>query len=263
MLGWLRERKRKQWAAEPFPAPWLAHLQANVPFFKCLQEPSRTRFLGMVTAFVHEKHWFGAGGLEVDDEMRVTIAAAAVRLVLHMDLSAYDDLTEIVIYPGAYKHPRSRDGDDDDGVILGEAHTWGTVVLSWQAVLSGLGNPNDGHDTATHEFAHVLDIESGAFNGTPRLRHRDDYRPWAIVLDRHFQRLRGDECAERKVLRAYGKTNEAEFFAVATEAFFEKPRRMKRHLPDLYEVLAELYRLDTADDGHDGAPTGTCRDASP
>ena len=255
MFAWLRARRRKKWAAEPFPQPWLAPLRDGVPFFACLQEPRRTRFLGMVHAFVREKQWFGAGGLEVTDEMRVTIAAAAVRLVLHLDLAAYDGLTEIVVYPGAYKHR-----DDDDGAILGEAHTWGTVVLSWQAVQHGLANQHDGHDTATHEFAHVLDIESGTFNGTPRLRGRDDYRPWAIVLDQHFQRLRGNRRAERKVLRKYGATNEVEFFAVATEAFFEKPRQMKRHLPELYEVLADLYRVDTAADDNDGAPTGRATD---
>jgi len=254
MLGWWKAHKRAKWAADPFPPGWLAHLDSNVPFFGCIGEPERTRFLGMVHAFVREKYWIGAAELDVSDEMRVTIAAAAVRLVLHLDLAVYNDLTEIVVYPGAYQHPKS------DGIILGEAHTWGTVVLSWPAVLRGLRNPEDGHDTATHEFAHVLDIASGTFNGTPRLHDRDDYRPWAVVLDRHFRRLQRAGRAERKVLRDYGATNEAEFFAVATEAFFEKPRQMKQRLPELYDVLAKLYRLDTAADANDGAPTGRCLD---
>ena len=253
MLGWWRRRRREQTIAEPFPQAWLVHLDRNVRFFRCVGAPHRARFLGMVHAFIREKHWIGAQGFEVTDEVRVTVSAAAVRLVLHLGLQAYDGLTEIVVYAGAYRHPKN------DSVILGEAHTWGTVVLSWADVQRGLANPQDGHETATHEFAHVLDIANGSFNGTPNLRSRDDYRPWALALERHFQGLRADQAAQRHVLRPYGATNEAEFFAVATEAFFEKPRQMKSHLPDLYEVLADLYRLQTADDEHDGAPTGTCK----
>jgi Mlc titration factor MtfA (ptsG expression regulator) len=99
--------------------------------------------------------------MEIDDTVRVVISACAVRLVLHRDLSYFNRLTEIVVYPHDYRHK------DDGGRILGEAHHWGTVVLSWPAVIHGAGNPDDGHATAAHEFAHVLDRAGGAFDGTP------------------------------------------------------------------------------------------------
>ena len=237
MFGLLRCWRRRRWASRPFPDDWHAHLERHVPFQRRLEGERRERFLHFVKCFVWEKHFIGAGGFEIDDEVRVVIAAAAVRLVLHLGLSRLDRLTEIVVYPGAFRRP------DSDDVILGEAHTWGTVVLSWEDVLHGLRNPHDGLDTAIHEFAHVLDRAGGAFDGTPELRAREDYRPWALVMSRHFLRLRGRK-RRRRILRRYGAQNEAEFFAVATEAFFEKPIQMQKHLPDLYAELQRFYGTD-------------------
>jgi Mlc titration factor MtfA (ptsG expression regulator) len=114
-------------------------------------------------------------------------------------------------------------------------------------VLSGLANPKDGHDTATHEFAHVLDRTDGSFDGTPELRARPHYRAWADVMSRHYLKLRDRRGKVKRVLRNYGATNEAEFFAVATESFFEKPEQMKKQTPDLYEELSQFYGFDPAE----------------
>ncbi len=240
MFGILRWWRRRSLAERPFPDPWLVILQKRVPFFERLSASERTRFLHQLKLFVWEKHWIEAGGMEIDDEVRVVVAAAAVRLGIYLDDSIYNRLSEIVMYPSHYHHP------EEESVVFGEAHAWGTVVLSWDAVLGGLSNPKDGHDTATHEFAHVLDRNTGRFDGTPELRAREDYRPWALVLDHHYQRLREGKRTERKVLRMYGATNEAEFFAVATESFFEKPEQMSEDTPDLYEELKKFYGFDPA-----------------
>jgi len=212
-----------------------------VPFCAQLPEEVRPRFHEYLKVFVWEKTFIGAGGMEITDEVRVVVGAAAVRLVLHLGLSYYDRLTEIVVYPSDYRHP-----DGDTTVVLGEAHRWGTVVLSWDAVLRGLADPRDGHDTATHEFAHVLDRGNGRFDGTPKLRASADYAPWAEVMSRHFFALRDRAPGQRCVLRDYGAKNEAEFFAVATEAFFEKGAEMRARAPDLYEELQKFYRCDPA-----------------
>ena len=201
--------------------------------------------------FESEKSFIGAGGFEVGEEARVVISAAAVRLVLHLDIDCFDRMREIVVYPAAYKHP------ERDGAILGEVSDWHTVVLSWQDVLTGLANPRDGHDTASHEFAHVLDRESGAFNGTPTLRAREDYAPWGRVLSEHYLRLRARDPKARKLLRDYAATNEAEFFAVATEVFFERPKLMADNAPDLYEEFCRFYGFDAA-----GTQTGPVREES-
>ncbi len=255
MFGWYRTWRRRRLARRPLPPAWPAILERRVPFWRRLPEAERRAFLEKLKVFVWEKHFIPAGGMALTDEVRVVIAAAAVRLVLHLDLSFYDRLTEIVVYPGAYRHP------DRGGAILGEAHHWGTVVLSWSDVTAGLANRGDGHDTATHEFAHVLDRNDGAFDGTPELPSRADYAPWTAVLGRHFAGLREADEDERRVLREYGATNEAEFFAVATESFFEKPVQMRARLPALYERLRGFYGCDpaagfAAADGAERKPPG-------
>ena len=249
MFGFIRRWRRKKIVARPFPDAWRAIIDEELPFARQFDAELRQRFERDIQIFIHEKHFFGAGGFEITDQVKVVVAGCAVRLTLFLDIGLYDRLTEIVVYPGAYKHP-----DREGGVILGEAHHWGTVVLAWDAVVHGLRNPCDGHDTAIHEFAHVLDREDGAFDGTPTLRATGDYAPWGRVMSRHFLNLRDKRGAtEKKVLRDYGAINEAEFFAVATESFFEKPAQMKDVVPDLYEVLSEFY-------GFDPASSGVCSD---
>lgn len=215
-----------------------------MPFYRRLRPDDAARLRDGIRIFVAEKRFHGAGGLEVTDAIRVVIAAAAVRLVLHLDIDLLAPLREIVVYPfEALRDPKRR-----GAAILGEAHHFGTVVLSWPAVREGLADPCDGHDTATHEFAHVLDRAGGGFTGTPPLRAREHYRAWAEVMHRRFLRLRRGHPEERWVLRDYGATNEAEFFAVATEAFFERPVRMRELTPDLYDELRRFYGFDPAQD---------------
>jgi Mlc titration factor MtfA (ptsG expression regulator) len=254
MLDLLRRIRRRHLANRPFPEDWLDILKKRVPFFRRLSGPLLDRFLEFVTVFAQEKYFTPAGGMAITDEVRVVISACAVRLILHLDLSYYDRLTEIIVYPYIYKHP------EDEAAILGEADDWGTVVLSWPTVLEDLAQPGQGHDTSAHEFAHVLDrMGNGAFDGTPKLKSRADYRPWAQVMSRHFLGLRGGDNKDRSALRMYGATNEAEFFAVATEAYFEKSRLMKRLLPDLYEELRAFYGGDPAEEG-EADPQGACDD---
>ncbi len=239
LFAFFRSRKRRKLAREPMPQGWQAIIKAKLPFAAKLEDEARARFETQLKVFVWEKHWVGVRGLRVTDEMKVVIAGQAARIARNLSLDCYDRLTEVVLYPSHYVHPE-RDGM----IIYGEAHRWGTVVLSWDAVKHGLVNPRDGHDTTIHELAHVLDVSDGAFDGTPPLHARADYGPWAQVLTAHYLQLRS--APERGVLRAYGAINEAELFAVATEAFFERPRTLRREAPDLYEVLQRYYQLDPA-----------------
>jgi Mlc titration factor MtfA (ptsG expression regulator) len=240
MSGLLGKLRRWQLARRPIPEKWLTILEENVPFYPLISGAMRQHFLEMLKIFIWEKCFIGAGGMVITDEVRVVIAACAVRLVLHLDLSYYDRLSEIVVYPYVYRHL------DEEIAILGEARNWGTVVLSWPAVLQGLASPKSGHETATHEFAHVLDRADGVFDGTPKLRARADYRPWAEIMSRHYLGLQKGDPLEERVLRQYGATNEAEFFAVATESYFERPQLMKALVPDLYAELQAFYGGDPA-----------------
>ncbi len=226
----------------PVPESWQAMAAQELFFYRNYSPELQSRFWFMLNVFAREKHFFGAGGLEIRDEHRVVISGCAVRLVLFLGISAYDRLTEIVVYPRAFRRPQEKE------IYLGEAHHWGTVVLSWPAVLEGLRRPCDGHDTALHEFAHVLDRASGEFDGTPVLRSRADYLRWGEVFSAAFQRLRQGGWKERSVLREYGAENEAEFFAVSVEAFFERPGLMRRMLPEMYQELRRYFGFDPAED---------------
>jgi Mlc titration factor MtfA (ptsG expression regulator) len=243
MFGLLRKWKRKKIAALPFPEHWEQILHERFPPYQQLPEELRQRFRYFLHVFALEKDFTGVAGMEITDEVRVVVSACAVRLILHLDLSYFDRVSEILIYPYVYRHP---DGED---MVLGEVSDWGTVVLSWPAVLQGLEHPRDAHDAAIHEFAHALDRGGdGQFDGTPRLPSMADYGPWAQIMSLHYLRLREGGKPERRILDMYGATNEAEFFAVATETYFEKPRQMKRLLPDLYEELQSFYGGDPAED---------------
>ncbi len=236
MFAFLRRRLARR---APFPEAWREVLQRRVPFWSTLDAGTRARFEEKLKVFVRTKTFEGAGGFVVDEEAKVVIAAGAVRLSVNLPGEDYERLSTVVVYPAHYQH------QEKDGVVFGEANRWGTVVLSYASVLAGLKNPADGQDVALHEFAHALDIEDGAFDGTPELSGRA-YAPWARVMSEAFLDLRGKGGKRRAVLRHYGATNEAEFFAVATEAFYEKPRQLREKHPELYELLAEFYRADPA-----------------
>lgn len=238
MFSLFRSMKRARLARRPFPREWMEIVEDRLGFYASVPQAERASFLRHLKVFVWEKHWLGARELEVTLEMRVMIAGMAARIARGLELDVYDRLTEIIIYPSHYVHP------ERDAIIYGEAHTWGTVVLSWDAVRNGLAHPHDGHDTTMHEFAHVLDIASGSFNGTPVLHRSRDYSTWSKALGKYYRALR--ERPKRGVVREYGAQNEAEFFAVSTEAFFERPKTLRRTAPELYRALRRFYRLDPA-----------------
>ncbi|TNE45505.1 MAG: hypothetical protein EP343_26685 [Deltaproteobacteria bacterium] len=235
MFSWLRNRRRRDWTHETIPAEWIQILEEDVSFYKHLPENKRDDFLTKLHWFVREKFFLGAKGMEVTDRVKVIIAAAAARLILYLDYSHYDKLTEIVVYPYDYLHP-----NDDDSIRFGEAHTWGVVVLSWEAVQREMER-DSWHDTISHEFAHVLDVYNGSFNGTPQLRKRSDYKQWAKVMQSGFEALREGHPELRYLLGDYAAKNEAEFFAVGTEAYFGQPSLFQEIAPEVFEEFRTFY----------------------
>lgn len=250
MFGFFKQKRRERRRAEPFPAGWLEIIERNVPYYGRLPEPDRTELQGHIQVFLDEKHFEGCGGLELTDEIKVTIAAQACLLLLHRETDYYKRLITILVYPSAYvaNGVESLGG----GLVLegpqgrlGEAWTDGVVVLSWDDVRSGAADIRDGQNVVLHEFAHQLDQEDGVADGAPTLAHRSSYVAWARHLGSEYEQLRKDENQGRKtVLDTYGATNPAEFFAVATECFFEKPAQLRKKHPELYEELKAYYRQD-------------------
>jgi len=250
VLGWWRERRRASVRARPFPTAWLTAIEKNVRFFALLPAEDRTELLGHVQVFLAEKRFEGCEGFEVTDEVRATIAAQACILLLHRETDYFPEVETILVYPHTYAVPQEKrlpDGtvSEEPSVRLGESWHHGPVVLAWDDVVAGGLDPHDGRNVVLHEFAHKLDEEDGATDGAPRLARRSMYGPWARVLGREFLALRKEaEHHHRTVMDKYGATNPAEFFAVVTECFFEKPVALQRKHAELYEQLALFYKQD-------------------
>ena len=236
----------------PFPEAWRAILQKNVPYYAKLPEADRKELKGHIQVLVAEKNFEGCGGLEMTEEIRVTIAAQAGILLLHREPHYYPDLRSILVYPHAFVvkgFTEQMPGYwmESEQVHLGESWQHGSLILSWDDVRSGAADIHDGHNVVFHEFAHQLDTENGPADGAPILPRRSMYIAWARILSHEFEKLREDTQHGRPAfLNPYGATNAAEFFAVATEYFFEKPRQMLVKEPELYEELKLFYQQDPA-----------------
>ncbi len=246
----LRRRRWKRLTNKKFPEEWCNFLRNNVPYYGCLPEQAQEELQGIIQIFLDDKRFEGANGFIITDEVRVTIAAQACILLLHRDTDIYPKLRTIIVYPNAYlvehteRMPAGVEIESKD-VRHGESWAYGAIVLSWDDVLQGADRPGDGENLVFHEFAHQLDHEGGATNGAPYLSKRSMYAAWAEVLGREYEDLISAISRNRRtLLRSYGATNPAEFFAVITELFFEQPAALKRDHPDLYEQLQLFYEQD-------------------
>lgn len=260
VFNWLRERRRRRLLETPFPEAWREILRANMKHYRCLDDEERRHLEELVQVFVAEKHWEGVGGLELTDEIRVTIAGQACLLILGLDHDLYRRVESILVYPSTVVPKRTEEPVfapprivPAPQPILGEAHGRGPVILTWDAVRRGGIHPERGHNVVYHELAHKLDLADGAADGTPPLHHRADYQRWVEVCTREYEALKR---GEPSLLDPYGATDVSEFFAVATETFFDMPRKLRRQHPDLYAVLQEFYLQDPAarEEQNDRAP---------
>jgi len=251
LLAWGIPRWRLRRAlAQALGEEALDTLARNVGQYRGMDAGQRARLERLVRRFLHEKTFVGCAGLEITDEMRVTIAGQACLLLLGTKGElVYPTLHSVLVYPGAFLVPRRQ--VDEAGVVseerqdlLGESWGDGRVILSWDHVRRA-GGEDPGHNVVLHEFAHQLDSESGSTNGAPYLGSAERYRSWSEVLSRDFAALRHDAWfGQQGVLDHYGATNPAEFFAVATEAFFEQPHRLAERHGALFEEFLKYYRID-------------------
>jgi Mlc titration factor MtfA (ptsG expression regulator) len=246
LVEWRRERVRRQ----PFPPEWRDILRRRVPQVRGLPADLQLQLKKHIQVFLAEKAFIGCQGQAITDEVRVTIAAQACLLLLNRRTDVYPNLRQVLVYPGAFVVDRVHaDGSgvlqDRRQALSGESWSQGQVILSWDDALHGAAVADDGHNVVIHEFAHQLDQENGPANGAPKLARRAHDERWSQVLGDAFAQLR--ERAERgepSLLNDYGATDPAEFFAVASEVFFEQPRRLADEQPALYAELQSLYRVN-------------------
>jgi Mlc titration factor MtfA (ptsG expression regulator) len=227
-------------------------LRAALPFFDRLTSVEQSSLIEKVKLFLDQKRFYGCAGLRITDEIRLTIAAEACLLILNHQGEIYPGLTAILVYPSAFVVNHSE--EDEDGVVSfesrdlqGESWDNGRVILAWDAVTHGAADFADGNNVVLHEFAHQLDALSGQADGSPPLA-ANSFKSWARVLSQNFEDLQSrSERGLPTAMDTYGATNPAEFFAVATETFFEKPNELYDQRPDLFEELRLYYRVDPRD----------------
>ncbi len=248
-MNWRRTREDRLPSADEM-ARFVA---SNVPLAAGLDDAARAHHLDLTSTLVETKRWEPVAGLELNDEIRVTIAANAAIPVLGLDLGVYRTVQAIIVRPStAISHglrAGRADGTVADGPmpVIGQASAHsGPLVLSWDAVLAESRRPQWGRNVVIHEFAHKIDMADGYLDGTPPLRG-DALERWTGVVDDEFghTEIRPSD----RVLGSYAWTNPAEFFAVATERFFCRPAALADAKPDLYAVLRDFYRQDPASIG--------------
>lgn len=245
-----RVRKIRRLRSTPPPETWQPILERNFTVVARLTEEQRNQLFGTMQVFLDRIHFEGCGGQEITEEVKVTIAAQACLLLIGHEQKVYPKLKTVLVYPHTYQSGKRGmlGGDNGQGARLGESWGCGVVVLSWNSVLGGAHNFEDGHNVTMHEFAHQLDQVDGAADGAPILESRSAYVSWAKVLSADYDQLRRETVqGKRDVLDRYGATNPAEFFAVATETFFEKPRQLQKNHPELFEELHAYYKVNPLD----------------
>jgi len=255
MFDWFTKRRRRKIIQAPFSPLWEGILLRNVTHVKLLGQEEQECLRNLIKVFIAEKEWIGCSGITITDEMRVTISAMACLLILHMDHNYYENVETILVYPYDIVLPERQIGFfetvtqplEPEGPITGQAFDQGPLILVWDAVLQSIEEAGSGYNVVYHEFAHKLDMQDGIADGTPLLSNRAEYSDWVKICSREYLKLLKDvEKGKRTFLDEYGATDEVEFFAVATEHFFDQPVQMLRAAPELYRILKEFYRQDPA-----------------
>ena len=252
MFKFLKDKRRRAIRERPFPDPWIHWLEHNFPVYKRLSEDDRKELHGHIHVLLEEKRFEGCEGLELTDEMRVTIAGQAALLLLHRDTDYYPSLHSILVYPEAYV--AETEEVDPSGVVTefdddrsGETWEQGSLVLAWDDTLEGGRDLEDSFNVVLHEFTHQLDLENGEIDGVPRLEGKARYDSWTEVFTDAFKRFQKDvDRGKPTLLDPYGADDEAEFFAVAVEGFFELPVEFKKTYPGVYEELSAYFKQDPA-----------------
>ncbi len=231
-----------------FDPHWHDVLGREFGHWRLLDDTELERMELLVSAFLHDTRWEAANGFDLGEDHKVVIAAQASMLLLGLELDGYPQLTSVIVHPSTVR----LHGDHAVGggvrssgtqTLAGQAHYQGPVVLSWAAVRRGARFPAGGQNVVYHEFAHQLDMLDGITDGTPPLGDEAATARWVEVCTAAYDTVRAEGSP---VLRSYAGTNPAEFFAVATEVFFNRPLEVREHEPALYAELRAFYRQDPA-----------------
>ena len=235
--------RRRRVLRTPLPESQRAILLAEVDLYRRLGAAERKRFEDDVAIFLAEQTITGPRGEPIDEELRVLVAASAAIVAFGRPGFRYPTTRDVIVYEGTFdEHYGTRASERGGKSYLGMVHGSGPILFSARALRDGFRNAHDANNVGLHEFAHVLDYHAGHADGVPGFMPWGSVRPWLAMMHDETTRIR----QHRSILREYAATNEAEFFAVATEMFFEQPDRMKEKHPDLYALMTQAYGQDPA-----------------
>ena len=245
-----RWREQRVISRRAVPDTLWAQTESRFPFLALPLPADRTRLRELTSLFLGAKQFSGAHGLQVTDEMAVAVAAQACLPVLHLGLGWYDAFVDIVVHEGELVTRREQVDDDGivhefDDVFSGEAMVGGPIVLSWEDVQMAGTDGEWGYSVVVHEMAHVIDTRDGRLDGMPPLPDRGRQARWASVLAAaHDQLCDQLDAGQPTAIDPYAETSHDEFFAVACEAFFVTPQRLKASFPALYAELQGFFLQD-------------------
>lgn len=227
------------------PDEWHEAFQ-NLPLLNRLNAKEKLKLQHLAILFLHYKSLEGAENLQITTSIKLTIALQACLLILYLGLNWYDGWVSVILYPGSFSHESKiidEFGVEHLGVsyLSGESWEHGPVIISWDDALHP-GRMN-GRNVVIHEFAHKLDMLNGKANGFPPLHNGMSASCWSEIFNAGYNDLiHRMEQEEFIPIDTYATTSPAEFFAVFSELFFEKPSIIKHHYPDIYQLLVQFYR---------------------
>ncbi|MGV8899157.1 MAG: zinc-dependent peptidase [Burkholderiaceae bacterium] len=250
LLFWLPKYRLQLALARPFPRRYAKILRENMPVYNRMPTDLQLQLKRLIKQFLHQKKFVGCDGLTITNAIKLTIAGRACLLLLNRPTLVYPALSFVLVYPSAFvvQHAEVAAGGlvtHRDQTLLGESWSDDRVILAWDHIQHSNAQLDPGSDVVLHEFAHQLDSESGSTNGAPYLISKARYARWSAIFLQEFALLqKSAQQHSASVIDHYGATNPAEFFAVATEAFFEKSVALGQLHPDLFAALKEYYCVD-------------------
>jgi Mlc titration factor MtfA (ptsG expression regulator) len=237
------KRSRKPLVAEPIPISYKQLLQQHVDYYQKLDVADQHRFEGVISDFIANVRIEGVG-LEVSDLDRVLVAASAVIPIFGYQEWRYQNLTNVILYPDTFNNDFQFEGESRNIMgMVGSGYMNGQMLLSRAALVQGFSSQSGKHNTGIHEFVHLLDKSDGATDGVPEYMMAHEYAsPWLRMMHQEINRIEKGHSD----IDPYAATNEAEFLAVVSEYFFEKPEQLQQKHPELYEQLSRLFSQDPA-----------------
>ena len=249
MFGTKRRRLLRERRRAGFRPEWRAIVERRLPHWSYLTDEERERLEQLTSTLMFDTRWEAANGFELTDEIQVVIASQAALLILGLPDDSYRNIRSILVHPTTLvlngEHSQVPGLASREPVpIVGLAEHRGPVLIVWDTALHDARHPGTGHNVVFHEFAHQLDMLDGTVDGTPPLATQEQFARWVEVCTQVYDQV-VDGTAGR-TLDPYAGINPGEFFAVVTEAFFDRPAALRSEHRDLYEVLSEFYRQDPA-----------------